>query len=107
VSPAEAHHRARDYALQLRLYAMALERMAGRAPDRAWLHFLRPDTLVEVDLTPSLIESPEQTVRDFQEAQSKLDFPLNEGQHCHRCPYYRDMCPVGQTIVFCGLSTHC
>jgi CRISPR/Cas system-associated exonuclease Cas4 (RecB family) len=95
VSTAEAHHRARDYGLQLRLYALAVERVAGRAPDRAWLHFLRPDTLVEVDLTPTLIESPEQTVRDFQEAQSKLDFPLNEGEQCKRCPYFRDLCPAG------------
>jgi ATP-dependent helicase/nuclease subunit A len=95
VTAAEAHHRARDYALQLRLYALAVERMAGRAPDRAFLHFLRPNALVEVDLTPSLIESPEQTVRDFQEAQSKLEFPLVEGEHCQRCPFYRDLCPAG------------
>jgi len=91
----EAHRRAQDYALQLRLYAMAVERVAGRAPDRAWLHFLRPDTAVEVDLTPSLLENPEHTVRDFQEAQSKLEFPLNEGERCHRCPFFRDLCPAG------------
>jgi ATP-dependent exoDNAse (exonuclease V) beta subunit len=96
VSAAEAHHRARDYALQLRLYALAVERVAGRAPDRACLHFLRPNTLVEVDLAPNLIESPEQTVRDFQNAQSNLNFPLNEADHCHRCPFYRDLC-WGQT----------
>ena len=77
VTAAEARHRARDYALQLRLYALAVERVAGRAPDRAFVHFLRPNVVVEVDLTPTLIESPEQTVRDFQEAQSKLDFPLS------------------------------
>jgi CRISPR/Cas system-associated exonuclease Cas4 (RecB family) len=94
VSAAEAHHRARDYAMQLRLYAMALERLAGRAPSQAWLHFLRPNTAVEVDLAPSLIESPEQTVRDFQEAQSKLEFPLNEGPRCRRCPFFRDLCPA-------------
>ena len=94
VNAAEAHHRARDYALQLRLYALAVEHMAGRAPDRAFLHFLRPNTLVEVDLTPNLIESPEQTVRDFQQAQSKLDFPLIEGDHCKRCPFYHDLCPA-------------
>ena len=95
VSAAEAQHRARDYALQLRLYALAVERVAGRAPDRAWLHFLRPNALVEVDLAPTLIESPEQTVRDFQEAQSKLEFPLAEGEQCKRCPFYRDLCPAG------------
>lgn len=95
VTAREAHQRAQDYALQLRLYALAVERVAGRAPGRAWLHFLRPNTAVEVDLTPSLLESPEQVVRDFQEAQSKLEFPLNEGERCHRCPFYRDLCPAG------------
>jgi ATP-dependent helicase/nuclease subunit A len=95
VTAAEAHHRARDYALQLRLYALAVERMTGRAPRRAWLHFLRPDTLVEVDLTPNLIESPEQIVRDFQTAQSKLEFPLIAGEQCKRCPFFQDLCPAG------------
>ncbi len=95
VSAAEAQHGAGKYALQLRLYAMAIERVAGRAPDSAWVYFLRPNVAVEVDLTPSLIESPEQIVRDFQEAQSKLLFPLNEGEHCKRCAFYRDLCPAG------------
>jgi CRISPR/Cas system-associated exonuclease Cas4 (RecB family) len=74
---------------------MAVERVAGRPPDRAWLHFLRPDKVIEVDLTPSLLESPEQMVRDFQEAQSRLEFPLNEGERCKRCPFYRGLCPAG------------
>ena len=95
VTAAEARERAGDYAMQLRLYAMALERAAGRAPSSAWLHFLRPDAAIEVDLRPSLIENPEQLVRDFQEAQSKLDFPLNEGPRCRRCAFYRDLCPAG------------
>ena len=95
VSAAEAPHRARDYTLQLRLYALAVERVTGRPPDRAWIDFLRPNTMVEVDLAPTLIESPEQTVRDFQEAQSRLDFPPVEGEHCNRCPFYGDLCPVG------------
>ena len=96
VTAAEAHRRARDYALQLRLYALAVERFAGRAPDRAWLYFLRPNTVVEVDLTPSLLERPEQIVRDFEDAQSKLEFPLNEGERCHRCQFWRDLCPAGR-----------
>jgi ATP-dependent exoDNAse (exonuclease V) beta subunit len=95
VNTAEAHERAHDYAVQLRLYAMAVERVAGRAPNRAWLHFLRPNTAVEVDLRPSLIESPEQIARDFQAAQANLDFPLNEGSRCKRCQFYRDLCPAG------------
>jgi CRISPR/Cas system-associated exonuclease Cas4 (RecB family) len=94
VSGPEAHQRAQDYALQLRLYAMAVERVAGRAPDRAWLHFLRPNTMVEVDVTPSLLDSPEDTVLDFIAAQSKGEFPLREGPHCRRCPFYKDLCPA-------------
>jgi ATP-dependent helicase/nuclease subunit A len=94
VTAAEAHRRAQDYSLQLRLYAMAVERVAGRAPDRAWLHFLRPNTLVEVNLAPSLFESPAEAVREFMEAQSELNFPLNEGPHCHRCPFYKGACPA-------------
>jgi len=95
VTAVEAHQRAQDYGLQLRLYARAVERVAGRPPDRAWLHFLRPNTVIEVDLSPSLLESPEQMVRDFQEAQSRLEFPLNEGERCKRCPFYRGLCPAG------------
>jgi ATP-dependent exoDNAse (exonuclease V) beta subunit len=95
VTAAEAHQRAHDYELQVRLYALAVERVAGRAPDRAWLHFLRPNTAMEVDLTPSLLESPEQMVREFQEAQERGEFPLREGERCQRCPFYRDLCPAG------------
>jgi len=98
VTATEAHRRARDHALQLRLYALAVERFAGRAPDRAWLYFLRPNTVVEVDLTPSLLERPEQIVRDFEEAQSNLEFPLNEGERCRRCPFFRDLCPAVYNI---------
>jgi ATP-dependent helicase/nuclease subunit A len=94
VTPPQARERARDYALQLRLYALAVERAAGRPVDRAWLHFLRPNVPVEVDLAPSLLDSPEQIVREFQEAQSTGVFPLNEGERCHRCAFYRDLCPA-------------
>jgi len=95
VTARQAHERALDYAVQVRLYAMALEQIAGRAPDRAWLHFLRPDTTVEVSLSPSLLDSPEQVVADLAAAQDRLDFPLREGPHCKRCRYYRDLCPAG------------
>jgi len=94
VTAPQAHQRGQDYAPQLRLYAMAVERVTGRPVDRAWLHFLRPNVAVEVNLAPSLLDSPEQLVRDFQEAQSKGEFPLNEGERCQRCPFYKDLCPA-------------
>ncbi len=74
---------------------MAVERIAGRPVDRAWLHFLRPNVPVEVDITPSLLDSPEQLVRDLQEAQAEGKFPLHEGERCLRCPFYKDLCPAG------------
>ena len=73
---------------------MAVERVAGRPPDRAWLHFLAPDALVEVDLAPSLLDSPEEIVREFQRAQETLEFPLHEAAHCRRCPFFHDLCPA-------------
>jgi ATP-dependent exoDNAse (exonuclease V) beta subunit len=100
VTAVEAHQRAQDHAMQLRIYALAVERITGRIPDRAWLHFLRPNTAIEVDLTPSLLDSPEQVVRDFQDAQNQLDYPLREGDHCHRCPFFQDLCPaIGKRVT--------
>jgi ATP-dependent helicase/nuclease subunit A len=94
VNGQEAHQRAQDYAQQVRLYAMALERMTGKVPKEAWLHFLKPNTAVAVDLAPSLLDAPEQIVLDLQAAQQSLDFPLLEGTHCRRCEFFRDLCPA-------------
>ena len=95
VAEAEVHERVRDYELQLRLYAMAVERATGRAPGRAAVHFLKPNVVVDVDLGPSLIDSPEQIVRDFLEAQEKLEFPLREGRQCRHCAFHKELCPAG------------
>src|SRR5262249_29925203 len=43
ISTRQAQARAQEYQFQLRLYALAIERAAGRPPDHAWLHFLRPN----------------------------------------------------------------
>ena len=51
VAAEEAPARAEAYALQLQLYAIAAERLTGRAPDRALLYFLRPDLTVPVDVS--------------------------------------------------------
>jgi ATP-dependent exoDNAse (exonuclease V) beta subunit len=94
VNAADAHRRAQDYALQLRLYAMAVEQLAGRAADRACLHFLRPNVVVEIDLSPSLLDGPGEVVREFQKAQDSLQFALNEGEQCQRCPFFHGLCPA-------------
>jgi len=95
VSAAEARQRAGDYAMQVRLYAMAVEKVVGRMPDRAWLYFLRPNVAVEVYPAPSLFDAPEPLIREFREAQSKMQFPLNVGEHCRRCQFYKGLCPNG------------
>ena len=91
----DATVRAHFYAPQLRLYGLALERIAGRTPARAYVYFLRPDVAVPVSLERSLIDDPEALVRDFREAQAGVSFPLREGEHCARCPYFRGICPAG------------
>jgi ATP-dependent exoDNAse (exonuclease V) beta subunit len=94
VSAADAPARAEQYRLQLRLYALALERLNGRAPDEAYVYFLRPNIAVPVDLRPSLFDAPEAAVREFREAQERQDFPLHEGEHCRTCPHFTRLCPA-------------
>ena len=98
VKARETASRAAFYAPQLRLYTLALERITGRPPDRAFVYFLRPGIAAPVSLDRSLLDDPEILVRDFREAQSSLDFPLHEGEHCARCPYFRGLCPAGSGV---------
>jgi ATP-dependent exoDNAse (exonuclease V) beta subunit len=83
--------RAADYALQLRLYALAIERLAGRTVDQAVLYFLRPNVAVDVALAAAAARA---MVEALYQAQSGLEFPLREGPHCHRCPYFGGLCPA-------------
>jgi len=98
VNPRETISRAGFYAPQLRLYGLAIERITGRPSDHAFVYFLRPGIAVPVSLERSLLDDPETLVRDFREAQSSLDFPLREGDHCARCPYFRGLCPAGSGV---------
>ena len=91
VSTAEAPERSAAYALQLQLYALALEG-AGERPDRAVLHFLRPDTLVEVDLSPPALESARGRVEALFAAHESQQFELKPAPRCRRCPYYQGLC---------------
>ena len=91
--------RADFYAPQLRLYAMALERIMGRFPDKAYVYFLRPGVAVSIALERTLLDDPDTLVRAFREAQSTLSFRLHEGEHCQRCPYFRGLCPAGSAVA--------
>jgi hypothetical protein len=63
-----------SYELQLRLYALALERSVRR-PDRAILCFLRADRLIDVSLSDDLMDTARAAIRRFRQAQEGMDFP--------------------------------
>lgn len=92
VASAVAH--AGEYSLQLQLYAMALERLTGRTPDEAYVYLLRPDVAVPVPLQPLFLHTAAAAVRDFREAQDRLDFPLHTSPGCRQCPFFRRQCPA-------------
>jgi ATP-dependent exoDNAse (exonuclease V) beta subunit len=82
------------YRLQLRLYALALQRLVGRLPDRGFLHLLRSGESVAVDLAPSLLEEAQMVVDEFRRAQDALEFPLREGVQCASCEFFGGSCPA-------------
>ncbi len=94
VSASEAPGRALDYALQLQLYALALEAGTGRRPDQAVAYFLRPNVASPVTLSGDALEAARASVQTFFAAQSAIDFPLRVDTHCLRCPHYRRLCPA-------------
>ncbi len=96
VTPEEARERAREYELQMLIYAGALERLDGKRPDRALLTFLRPQTEVEVAIRDA--EPLRRLIAEFQQAQERVDFPLVEGEQCGRCPHRGGACPSGRIL---------
>jgi CRISPR/Cas system-associated exonuclease Cas4 (RecB family) len=80
------------YALQLRLYALALERYAGRRPDRAVLHYLRSNRIVEISLTDADLAGARDAVRELKQAQDQLQFPLKVGDRCRKCSFWGGVC---------------
>jgi len=87
---------AEGYALQLRLYALALERYAGRRPDRAVLYYLRSNRMVEIGLTDEDLAAARSAVRELREAQEQLQFPLIIGEQCKKCWFWKGLCPAGR-----------
>ncbi len=81
-----------SYALQLRLYALALERYAGRRPDRAVLYYLRSNRSVEISLTDADLGAARNAVRELKQAQDQLRFPLKVGDQCRKCLFWGGVC---------------
>ena len=86
--------RAAEYALQARLYAMAVEALTGTRPARAILYFLRPSLAIEVGLEAAALAEARRLVEEVFQAQSLLRFPLRIGEQCLRCPHFQGRCPA-------------
>jgi RecB family exonuclease len=93
VSDAEAPAKAEEYALQMRLYALALE-MEGSKPERAVLFFLRLGRAIEVSLDAQSLTEAVRQVEELFLAQESQEFPLKIADHCRRCPHYQGLCPA-------------
>jgi ATP-dependent exoDNAse (exonuclease V) beta subunit len=84
------------HAFQMRIYALALERYAGRLPDRAVLFYLRSGRGVDVSLASNDLKNAKMTVKRFLNNQNSMVFSLQEGDHCRRCAFYKGLCPAGK-----------
>jgi len=85
-----------NYALQLRFYALALERYVGRLPDRAVLFYLRSGREVEISLSINDLKLAVKALQELLYAQNDMLFPLKEGPYCQRCEFFRGLCPAGK-----------
>jgi len=104
-SAAEAAGKAAEYALQLHLYALALEQIVRRRPDRAVLYFLRPNIAAEIPMDDASLEAARAKVEELYRAQSGLTFPLRVGKHCFQCPHYRGACPAQHRMAQAASQT--
>lgn len=86
--------RLQAYELQVRVYALAVERLTGKLPDRALLFFLETGEPAEVTLDAPTLEDARATIGAFRQAQDRLEFPLREGAHCWSCAWLGGLCPA-------------
>lgn len=79
------------YGVQLSLYALAMEKYAGKLPDRAALYYLRADRAVEIEVDRARAT---RAVQSFRNAQEDLKYPIRPGARCRHCPFYQNRCPA-------------
>jgi CRISPR/Cas system-associated exonuclease Cas4 (RecB family) len=84
------------YGLQLQLYALGLERYTGRVPDRAVLYYVRSGHAIEIGLGEAELGKAGRWVREFREAQERMEFPLRPGGQCKKCAFFGGLCPEGR-----------
>lgn len=87
------------YALQLQLYALALEKALRRSVSKAVLCFLRTGREVEVDVSPLATMNAIETIHRFRLAQASNRFPAVPGTRCASCEYAGQACPAGKHVI--------
>ncbi|MFZ5929232.1 MAG: UvrD-helicase domain-containing protein [Acidobacteriota bacterium] len=86
--------RMRGYELQMRLYAIALERLTGRPVREAWLFPLREDGPHPVDISHAALNAALEILRQWRAAEQSGSFPTRESPDCQWCPFASGPCPV-------------
>jgi ATP-dependent helicase/nuclease subunit A len=100
IGAGEVEEKSSDYELQLRIYALAVREIFGRPPAAAVLHFLHPDVIRQVDITPEALRDAESAILRFFDARRGGSFPQNPDRHCFACGYREAYCPeVGRLIA--------
>jgi DNA helicase II / ATP-dependent DNA helicase PcrA len=90
--PAVARQRARD-SLQLQIYAMAYEAIAGRLPDAVQLHFLDTGVTGRVEIDPKRLAKGREKIATAAAGIKARDFtPRPDRSTCGYCPF-RSICP--------------
>ena len=91
--PAKARQRARD-SLQLQIYALGYEAMAGHLPDRLQLHFLDSGLVGQVAPDPKRLDKARSTIAAVAAGIRSGDLaPRPDVVSCTYCPY-REICPA-------------
>ncbi|MCZ2076198.1 MAG: UvrD-helicase domain-containing protein [Bryobacterales bacterium] len=93
IDPVSDPHRMAAYALQLNLYAAALQKMRGRPVNAAYLYMLHANRAVPVSVDEASLDTVKHIVEALRGSQNRMEFPLNAGGQCFHCPYYKTACP--------------
>jgi len=93
IDASEVEERAADYELQLRIYALAVRDIFGRAPGGACLHFLHPDIVREADVCAAALEETEKSISSFFEVHRTETCPQRPARRCFSCGYLGAYCP--------------
>lgn len=93
IGAGEVEEKAADYELQLRIYALAVKETFGRLPAGAFLYFLHPDIIREVDLSVPWLERAEKAIAAYFDAHRAGEYPQRPARHCLSCGYRQAYCP--------------